>query len=113
MMTNSEKALKVAALLKPDEVSEADLLPFIELSETIVLNRLFPYNPEAFTVPNRYEGIQCQIALDLWNKRGAEGQTSHAENGISRTWASSHVSPSLLKLIPPFVGSVVTVDENA
>lgn len=113
-MTNEEKAGKIAQWLLPEIVSAPSLLPYVDVAEAIVLNRLWPYeNVEDKTVPPRYDMIQCQIALELWNKRGAEGQTSHSENGISRTWASSHVSPFLLNMIVPFVGSVVISDENA
>lgn len=107
-MTNEEKAIKVAELLKPEVVETASVLPFVELAEAVVLNRLYPFEDvEGKAVPPRYDNIQCMIAVDLWSKRGAEGQTSHSENGITRTWASSHVSPNLLRLIVPSVGSVV------
>ena len=105
-MTNEEKAIKVAELLKPEVVETASVLPFVELAGAVILNRLNPFK-DGETVPARYDYVQCMIAVDLWNKRGAEGQTSHSENGISRTWASSHVSPDLLRLIVPSVGSVV------
>jgi hypothetical protein len=107
-MTNEEKAIKVAELLKPEVVETASVLPFVELAGAVILNRLHPFGELGDeTVPPRYDHIQCMIAVDLWNKRGAEGQTSHSENGITRTWASSHVSPNLLRLIVPSVGSVV------
>ena len=111
-MTNTEKAAKVAEMLKPEAVETALLLPFVDSAEMIILNRLYPFKADA-KVPARYDMLQCMIALDLWNKRGAEGQTAHSENGINRTWASSHVSPDLLKLIVPMVGSVVTGNENS
>jgi hypothetical protein len=107
-MTNEEKAIKVAELLKPEVVETASVLPFVELAGAVILNRLYPFGELGDeNVPPRYDHIQCMIAVDLWNKRGAEGQTSHSENGITRTWASSHVSPNLLRLIVPSVGSVV------
>ena len=107
-MTREDKAIRVTELLKPEVVDTASVLPFIDLAEAVVLNRLYPFGDvEGKAAPPRYEQIQCMIAVDLWSKRGAEGQTSHSENGITRTWASSHVSPSLLKLIIPAVGSVV------
>lgn len=113
-MTDNDKAGLIAQWLVPEVVSAESLLPYVGVAETIVLNRLWPFKDvDGKAVPPRYEMIQCQIALELWNKRGAEGQTSHTENGISRTWASSHVSPFLLKMITPHVGCVVTSDENA
>lgn len=51
----------------------------------------------------KYLTHQIKIAMELYSKRGAEGQTSHAENGLSRGYESADVSPSLLNQITPFV----------
>lgn len=52
-------------------------------------------------VEDKYLTLQIKMAIDLFNKRGAEGQTSHSENGIGRTYESADVSPSLIKQITP------------
>lgn len=57
-------------------------------------------------VEKEYLTTQIKIAIELYNKRGAEGQTSHSENGISRQYEKSDVSPSLLMNITPFAKSV-------
>lgn len=54
-------------------------------------------------VEPKYKNIQIEIAVELYNKRGAEGQTSHNENGISRSYENASVSDSLLSKIIPFV----------
>jgi hypothetical protein len=53
-----------------------------------------------------HEHIQMRIAVELFSKMGAEGQTEHAENGITRKWEAGDVSPSLLRTIVPVCGSV-------
>lgn len=40
---------------------------------------------------------------DVYAKAGAEGQTSHSENGISRSYKSSWITPSLLSGLPNYV----------
>ena len=50
---------------------------------------------------SRYLDLQYRIAIDLYNKTGAEGQTGHTENSISRTWESSWISESLLQEVTP------------
>ncbi len=55
------------------------------------------------TVETKYLKLQIKIALELYSKGGAEGQIAHTENGISRTYESSDISPSLLNQITPFV----------
>jgi hypothetical protein len=48
--------------------------------------------------------LQCEIAAYLLNKRGAEGQTSHTENGITRNYGGADVPESMLSSIIPRVG---------
>lgn len=113
-MHDNEKAQIVAQMLLPEIVDEASLLPYIKCAEDLVLAKRYPFgyphDADAISVPSRFEGIQCQIALELWTRRGAEGETAHVENGISRTWAGSVISPTLLKMVTPLVGSVVTAE---
>jgi hypothetical protein len=73
-----------------------------------VLNRRYPFGaPAEAKVPSQYEHIQLMIALELFAKRGAEGQIEHDENGIARKYESSSVSDSLLRRITPIIGSVM------
>lgn len=107
-MTNEEKITKLAVLISPDTADTDLLTALIEMAEGIVLNKRYPFGyPEGTTVEERFEHIQLQIALELFSKMGAEGQTAHSENGISRTYEASDISPSLLKRIVPICGSVM------
>ena len=103
-MTNEEKRAALEASLAPDTDTEEVLNGVLEDAEALVLNQMYPFGyPDGTVVPARYERIQVQLAAELYSKRGAEGQTSHSENGISRTWAET--SP-LLSRVMPHVGSV-------
>lgn len=107
-MTNEEKISRLEVLISPDTASSELLLSLLEIAEGIVLNRRYPFGaPEGVAVPAIYEHIQLQIAVELFSKMGAEGQTAHGENGVSRTYESADVSPSLLKRIVPVCGSVM------
>lgn len=107
-MTDTEKLLALQNRIKPDVADDSVLSELLEQAGAIVLNRRYPFGyPEGRTVPPQYERIQVAIALELYSKQGAEGQTAHSENGISRTYESADVSPSLLKQIIPMVGSVI------
>ena len=106
-MTNEEKIRSLEALISPDTADNKILSQMITLAEGIVLNRRYPFGiPEGATVPTQYEHVQLQIAVELFSKMGAEGQTAHSENGISRTYESAGVSQALLKRIVPICGSV-------
>ena len=107
-MTTADKIAKLGVLISPDTADSSLLSLLIEQAEGIVLSRRYPFGvPEGATVPTAYEHIQLQIALELFSKMGAEGQTVHDENGIKRTYEASDVSPSLLRRIVPVVGSVM------
>lgn len=107
-MTDGEKITKLGVLISPDTADSELLLLLIEQAEGIVLNRRYPFGvPEDAVVPPIYEHIQLQIAVELFSKMGAEGQTAHGENGITRTYEAADVSPSLLKRIVPVCGSVM------
>lgn len=107
-MTNEEKIRKLAVLISPDTAETELLTALIETAEGIVLSRRYPFGyPEGTAVDARFEHIQIQIALELFAKRGAEGQTAHGENGISRSYEAADISPSLLKRIVPVCGSVM------
>lgn len=103
-----DKLQTVKTLIQPDTASDELLTALIAQAEGIVLNRRYPFGlPDGATVPAQYEHIQCQIAVELFSRMGAEGQTGHTENGIDREWDSGDISPALLKRIVPLCGSVI------
>lgn len=52
-------------------------------------------------VEPKYETVQVQMAIELFNKRGAEGQEGHSENGINRSWGTAEISEELLSKVTP------------
>ncbi len=107
-MTDEEKIARFEVLISPDTASTELLQNLLWQAEGIVLNRRYPFgSPEGATVTSTYEHIQLQIAVELFSKMGAEGQTGHSENGVNRSYEAADVSPSLLKRIVPVAGSVL------
>ena len=99
---------KLKVLISPETASDDLLMYLLEQAEGIVLNRRYPFGaPEGTALSVFHQQIQIRIAVELFNKMGAEGQTAHDENGIKRTWADGDVSPSLLRMIVPVCGSVM------
>ena len=83
------------------------LTVYLSLAEEVVLNKLYPFGyQENKSIPSKYDYKVCEVACYLFNKRGAEGQTGHSENGISRSYESASVPESMLKEITPFVGVI-------
>lgn len=105
-MTSTEKRAALATALAPDTDTDEVLDGVLADAEALVLNRMYPFGyPDGTVVPSRYERIQIQLAVELYSKRGAEGQISHSENGISRSWTDKS---ALLNRVMPHVGSVTS-----
>lgn len=102
-MTDSEKAVRVRALLTHD-YDDSILLTYLEMAAAEVLNRAYPYDRTVTEVPSEYEWHQIRIAAYFINKMGALGQITHSENGTQRQYESGDVPPSLLRGIAPHVG---------
>lgn len=84
------------------------LQELLDAAEAAILNRRYPwgYDPETAYVEPRYYDLQVKIAQDLYNKMGAEGETNHRENGVSRIWESNWISESLLREVVPMAGVI-------
>lgn len=104
-MTDAEK---VAALKAMGDGSDADevLSTYLLLAGQKIIARAYPYKADVTEVPAKYEFLQLEIAAYMLNKRGAEGQTSHSENGISRGYESADVPSSMLKVVTPYCGVI-------
>lgn len=97
----------VAAISKMADESDTNIvLAYYAQAKSVVLNRLYPFDSTVSDVPDRYVGNLIEIASYLINKRGAEGEISHTENGISRTYGGASVPEDMLKPIIPVVGVV-------
>lgn len=101
-MTISEK-IAMLNVLTGETISDSTAGVYLDLAADIVLSRAYPYGAESAEVPLRYEIVQVRIAACLYLKRGAEGETSHSENGITRRYEAASVPESLLKQIIPCV----------
>jgi hypothetical protein len=100
---NKRKTLKALLNITGPELN--DLLDvYLDVAANKIITRAFPYDDTVTAVPARYELLQCEIAAYLYNKRGAEGETRHAENGTDRSYENADVPASLMNQIVPAVG---------
>lgn len=89
--------------------SEEIVSVHLEESKQAILNRLYPFADmenviECKGLPKRYEPLCVRLTVYLINKRGAEGQLLHMENGIHRHYESADVPESMLSEVTPYVG---------
>lgn len=97
-----DKLIKLRQMVGANVSDDELLLMYLECAERAILNRLYPMDDTARGLPVRYESRQIEIAAYLYSKRGAEGETSHTENGISRSYENGSIPTSMLSDIIPF-----------
>lgn len=109
-MTDIEKLALCRVMVDQPDTAEGwtdDVLnAYLTLAGKKIIARRYPYDDTVTEVPTRYGVLQCEIAAYLLNKRGAEGEVSHSENGIGRTYESADVPESMLRDITPHCGLV-------
>ena len=71
-----------------------------------------PDNPVA-TVEPRYLGVQVQLAIESYSKRGVEGEESHSEAGVRRGYDNGGpYSQGTMNLIIPKVRVIYDATED-
>lgn len=105
-MEDSEKLIELRVITDTDD-DDSVLLSFLNHAGAAILGRMYPYMTddeyENRKIPKRYEQKQIEIAAYLLNKRGADGETQHIENGIHRNYETADIPPSMLRGITPCV----------
>lgn len=104
-MTDEEMCNLVAALVHEPRFDE--FVPsYVAIAKDAVLNHVFPYIEGATwdDVPKKHHVRACEIAVYLVNRRGAEGETAHSENGIAHSYESAGIPKSYFDGIVPFAG---------
>ncbi len=101
-MEDTEKVDVVKTMT--DETDTTVISVFLNIAKETILNRLYPHETEddKRTWLTKYDLVQCRVASYLLNKRGAEGETSHSENGITRSYKNGDIPSSLMQEITPF-----------
>lgn len=107
-MTDNSKMEALRTMLGDERADFAMLSVYLELAAHEILNRMYPYREdhEGLTVPTKYEVLQLKLACYMINKRGAEGQIQHIENGIHRNYGDADIPDSMLKTITPFAQAI-------
>ena len=111
-MTMETKITLLRSMLDSDDDDPTDVLEaYLELAGQKILNHMYQFaTPEEYKglqVPDKYAMIQIQVGAYLLNRRGAEGEIQHIENGIHRNYGSADVPDQMLKDITPFCRVVV------
>lgn len=104
-MTSDEKLTALKAMVGGSDTDEV-LSTYLTLAGSKIIAKAYPYKTDVTEVPTQYEYLQLEIAAYMLNKRGAEGQVTHTENGVQRQYENADVPPSMLKAITPYCGVI-------
>lgn len=98
----AEKLTILKALLRADDSEDSLLETYLDVAEQEILTWRYSYASEMpAEVPVEYEMTQIHAVIAGYSISGAEGEVTHSENGISRTfkyedmvnYIRSHVIP--------------------
>lgn len=128
-MTESQKLTTLRTMIgetsKTRNGEEDDTLTaYLALAGGKILERLYPFVEDyselpggkvydadgnvteviPYPVPAKYELLQLKIAAYMLNKRGAEGEVQHIENGVHRNYGDADIPEAMLSGLAPFVG---------
>lgn len=104
-MTKEKKLTALKAMVGGSDADEV-LSTYLKLAGRKIIAKAYPYKTDVKKVPEQYEYLQIEIAAYMLNKRGAEGQVTHTENGIQRQYENADIPSSMLKGITPYCGVI-------
>ena len=106
-MTTAEKITIVKTLTNESDLTDELVTVYLSKAEKAIRNRMYPFSlPKddngdeiPFEVPEKYEMLQCELATRYLQRRGGEGEITHNENGINRTYGSVNDSDLLQEVM--------------
>ena len=102
-MTEQEKIAMVKTMIN-DDTADATISTYLIIAGQKLCRSVYPFDDTKTTVPEKYDVLHCEAAAYLLNKRGGEGEITHSENGVSRTYENADLPASMLRQIVPVVG---------
>lgn len=113
-MTDAEKIARVQVLVDQDEDATDNLIQvYLEDAKATIMHRMYPFkiptvtdeegNENEVDMPSRYDILQCKLASRYFLRRGAEGESSHNENGINRVYGSVNDEDLLMEVVQVIV----------
>ena len=104
-MTNDEKLEMVMLLLGADDSASDKLEAYLQIAEREILTWRYSYSSEMpARVPDEYEMTQIHAVIAGFNLSGAENQTQHSENGVTRSFRFADMLAYIRSHVIPIAG---------
>ncbi len=104
-LTDAEKLTFLKNMVGGSDTDDV-LSTYLTLAGQKIIAKAYPYKADVTEVPAQYEHLQLEIAAYLVNKRGAEGEVTHSENGVQRQYENADIPASMLRTITPYCGVI-------
>lgn len=102
---DSLETLKIMLGIDMSDESEDEVLSnYLSLASQKIVRAAYPFKEDVTEddMPSRYKYLQTEVAMRMYNMRGVEGENSHSENGVSRSYES--IDSFIAKNVIPFCG---------
>ena len=104
-MTDETKITLVKSMT--NETDDDIISAFLSMAADAIYNYVdISKTHDKTEIIDSYGGVQVRIASAWLNKRGADGQLIHNENGIYRSYESGDIPSSILRELVPICGVV-------
>ena len=87
-MTDAQKITYVQTLVNDTEATDALVGVYLTKAEAAILNWRYAFDVPSTPDISRWDIEQCDLAARYFLRRGAEGEITHNENGVNRTYNS-------------------------
>lgn len=94
------------------DASDELLESYLSEAHEAIFTKVYPFTTTETEIPSKYQGKQLSIAIYLFTKAGAEGETMHTEGQTTRMYEKGGVPPSMLADVTSFCGMWSTEDET-
>ena len=103
---DSDELLEMAVTIIADDALASYASVYLSLAKSAIVAQLFPLDSSATwdDVPEKFHMRAVEICVYLLNKRGAEGEVSHSENGVSRTYGDASIPSRMFAGMVPQAG---------
>lgn len=102
-MTDEQKVQMIQQLITDMTVTSEEIRSYLALSADRIINRIWPFGGAPMAWPSQYDLVQVQLAVRMIARKGGEGEISHSENGVSRTYDSVD-DEDILNQLAPYAG---------
>nr|DAH66802.1 MAG TPA: tail connector protein [Caudoviricetes sp.] len=92
-----------------DATTEDVLTAYLALAKSEIIAWRYSLSPsysEITEIPKEYETVQIFAVVAGYSQRGAENQTGHSENGISRTFSHADMVQYIHANVRPICGVI-------